>query len=61
MFLCSVFHYPIFNIYKYTYQIITEIATSNHTFFYTFFNALSLMALSLMFSKFILAPLQSFY
>lgn len=56
MFLYSVFHYPIFNIYKYTYQIITEIATSNHTFFYTFFNALSLM-----FSKFILAPLQSFY
>lgn len=38
MFLYSVFHYPIFNIYKYTYQIITEIATSNHTFFYTFFN-----------------------
>lgn len=55
MFLCSDFYHPIFNIYKYANQIITEIVPSNHNTFFTFFT------LPLMFFKFILAPLQSFY
>lgn len=62
MFLCSDFYHPIFNIYKYANQIITEFVPSNHNTFFTFFHFLSLsFTLSLMFFKFILAPLQSFY
>lgn len=62
MFLCSDFYHPIFNIYKYANQIITEFVPSNHNTFFTFFTFFySFFNLSLMFFKYILAPLQSFY
>lgn len=50
MFLCSDFYHPIFNIYKYANQIITEFVPLNHNTFFTFFHFLSLtFTLSLIF------------